>query len=414
MSRKTKFIYALSIIPIIIVLTIGIKISNENDYKKLKKQYYEMFNNKDIVKKGITQKNLVDFKRSSNKIIGHNNEKKKFIKSIDNTLNYINLNNVIKSETKNNIISSTLNRNKINYLKQENSKLPNNYQNYINNYIIELEIQRNNIDAIEEKINSLYKNDEEFRDDISYEEIENYRLELITLPQQDIVDKNLEIIYAAAIYLNNKEEIERQRQEEETRKLQEEINNAWVILRTPYISQNKNGILNGCEAAAMLMALNYKGILQGTSLYDYSVNMPKSPNNNAYEGFTHDIFGLDPLTIPHWIAPAPLAEYGRSSSGYGNIIDGTGMSLSQLDQELENGNPVIIYVTAFFNPPKEWVEGAPTNLHVQLLTGYNRITGEHLIIDPWTHDNGRTSWTMSREITEARYDAVGRKCVIIR
>ena len=105
---------------------------------------------------------------------------------------------------------------------------------------------------------------------------------------------------------------------------------------------------------------------------------------------------------------------GRNSSGNPNVIDGTGMSLEQLDRELDYGNPVVIYATAKFKTPKAVVEGAPKNLHVMLLTGYNKITKQHLITDPWTYDDGRTSWTLEKNELESIYDAVGRKNVIIR
>ena len=109
-----------------------------------------------------------------------------------------------------------------------------------------------------------------------------------------------------------------------------------------------------------------------------------------------------------------IAGFGIDTSGNTNIINGTGLSIDELDQELDNNNPVIIYIIAKFNEPKEVIEGAPRNLHVMLLTGYNKITGDHFIVDPWTHDDGRTSWTVSKKLLEEKYNFVGKKAVIVR
>ena len=162
------------------------------------------------------------------------------------------------------------------------------------------------------------------------------------------------------------------------------------------------------------MGLQYKGYLKDMTLQQYVIDMPKSATNNPNEGFTHDIYTLQPNNVPHWIAPAPLADFGRKSSGNNNIIDGTGKTLRELDFEILNGNPVIIYATAKFKEPKEWIEGAPKNIHVMLLTGYNKITGEQIITDPWTQDDGKTTWTVKKEILEKSYNAVGQKSIIIQ
>lgn len=412
--KQKKSVYFIIILLITLSLSFLISGVNESEYIKIKKEYRKTVNTNNIIGNKVTKQQLEKIKEKINKIAGHEHEKEKMKGEIKESIDYINLKHTITKNIENNVMRSTVTKEDIKAFELESKNLPSELQNHINEYINLMNNQRKRIDEIEAKIASLYQDKDQFKDNITLSEIEKYKNELNELPQIDIINKNMETIIIATELLEKKEKEELLKREEEERRRQEEIKNAWVILNVPYISQNDNNILNGCEAAALLMALNYKGYLQGTSLYDYSVNMPKSPNNNAYEGFTHDIFGLEPLTIPHWIAPAPLAAYGRNSSGNQNVIDGTGLSLDELDLELESGNPVVIYVTSFFNPPKEWIEGAPVNLHVQLLTGYNRITGEHLIIDPWHHANGRTSWTMSKEITEARYNAVGKKCVIIK
>ena len=62
----------------------------------------------------------------------------------------------------------------------------------------------------------------------------------------------------------------------------EEIQKAWTKLNIKYISQNENKVDNGCEAASLLMALQFKGYLKSMNLYDYSDNMPKSDDPQKY------------------------------------------------------------------------------------------------------------------------------------
>ena len=180
----------------------------------------------------------------------------------------------------------------------------------------------------------------------------------------------------------------------------------------PYISQNKFQVYNGCEAATLLMALKYKGYLKDMDLVTFAANMPKSDNPNT--GFFQDIFLMEPKNIAHWIAPAPLVQYGINSSGNQNIINSTGTNLNQLTEEILNKNPVILYLTNNFSNPYNWFNGAPKNLHVLLLTGYNPISNEILITDPWMYNNNKFQHTFNLEDIEEIYNQVGKKSIIIR
>ena len=159
------------------------------------------------------------------------------------------------------------------------------------------------------------------------------------------------------------------------------------------------------------MGLQYKGYLKDTTLATFAENMPKS--TDPFKGFTYDIYTLEPTDVPHWIAPAPLAAYGISSSGDTNIRDATGSSLDDLDKEVANNNPVVIYLTGNFKTPKAYIEGAPKNVHVLLLTGYNSITGDQIIIDPWTHTDGTTRWVLTKTLVESIYNSTDKRAVVI-
>ena len=179
-----------------------------------------------------------------------------------------------------------------------------------------------------------------------------------------------------------------------------------------YISQNKNNIYNGCEASCVLMTLNYKGYLNETSLYEFANNMPKSDDPNT--GFYLSIFDLEPLTTAHWIALDPLVNFSIEMSGNQNIIDSTGYDLYLLRDEVLNGNPVIIYLTANFKEPYNFQNGAPQNLHVLLLAGYNSETDEYYIIDPWTTPDGKYTHIVNSFTLNNIYNKVGKKSIIVR
>ncbi len=393
----------------LILLTIGLfqtvsgifALNNDNiNYFKTTTKYKTLFaNNKP--KNEISEQSIYETKRLANQLYT-SKRKDKILEKIDNLEKYMKLKDQIKSYSKS---EQMISDNDINYLKSEISKLNTEYQNYINPSLNKLIEKKENIELIENNISNLFEdsNNTILKNDISLKTIEKYQDILINTKQQDVINKNV-------VLLNNAKTTIEKREEEKL----EAIKNSWKILDVPYISQNKNNVLNGCEAATMLMSLQYKGYLQETSLYDFAVNMPKSANNNAEEGFTHDIFGYAPNNVAHWIAPSALASYGRTASMNENIMDATGMSLTELDNEIENGNPVIIYATSKFKKPKDWAEGAPKNLHVLLLVGYNKITNEQLIIDPWTHDDGKTRWILEKEKVEEIYNAVGKKSVIVR
>lgn len=88
--------------------------------------------------------------------------------------------------------------------------------------------------------------------------------------------------------------------------------------------------------------------------------------------------------------------------------------MTDLDNQVAAGNPVIIYLTSKLNKPKAYIEGAPKNVHVLLLVGYNSITKEQILIDPWTHDDGRTSWHVSKSKIEQIYNNTSKRAVVIK
>lgn len=208
-----------------------------------------------------------------------------------------------------------------------------------------------------------------------------------------------------------RERIEKERREAEERR-QAEIAAAWHILDIRYISQNHSEVFNGCEAASLLMGMHYKGLLLNTEYRKFVDEMPKS--DNPHTGFYLDIYGYEPRDEAHWIDAAPLVAYGNQSAGSSAVVDLSGSSIEAIKNEVLNDNPVVIYLTYNFEDLKEIVNGVPVNLHVVLLSGYNQMTDEYQVIDPWTRRTGQYVFTVAGSRIDSLYRQVGQKAVVVR
>lgn len=151
-----------------------------------------------------------------------------------------------------------------------------------------------------------------------------------------------------------------------------------MLHQVPRLNQ-KDGVLNGCEVASLLMGLQYKGYNQGMTLKQIAEAVPKT--DDPHTGFVLDIWDLLPLDQPHWIAPDALSTFGKKY--YEGVVDISGASVHDLKREIDDGNPVIIYGTYCFHHPKSWSGEVPTNLHVMLMIGYYPKTGHIILHDPW-------------------------------
>ena len=423
MKSKRKIGICLSIFSTILAIVCFVSANyvdkaQKMQYKSTYNAYMNLFssNNKSIPKENLTKKEINDVKKDVNNI-AYAAKKQELKKKLDELDDYVTLRDNIDKSITDDVLNSDVSIYTINSFNVKNKKLPKKYQNLLEPKITIMYNQMKQISDTKDAVKKLFSDDnyEQVKSDVTRDSYNNVVLMQQSLKQKDIANEQQKYLEKVNSELTRREEEERKRQEEERRRQEEErkrhIQAAWSVLNVPYISQNKNGVLNGCEAASLLMGLQYKGYLQGIDLATYATNMPKS--TDPFQGFTYDIFGLAPTNVPHWIAPSPLAQYGRSSSGNNGVIDATGKSLDELDSQIQAGNPVVIYLTGKLKSPKAYIENAPKNIHVLLLTGYNAITKEQIITDPWTHDDGRTKWQVSKETVEKIYNATGKRAVII-
>ena len=344
-------------------------------------------------------------------LVTYVDEKEEMTKEIENIKKYIPYRDKVYTCFNNQVVLSSITREILNSLENEGKALPSNYYNYLKPRLDEIGNQLQKIEDLKMSVLSLFMDDSysTVRQDITRDDYNNAITKLDTVVQEDIKNELKTYLDRVNSELNAREEAERIRQAIERER---QIEEAWTILDVPYISQNRNNVLNGCEVACLLMALKYKGYLQDMDLVTYATNVPKSSDPNL--GFTHDIFGIDPVDVPHWIAPSPLAVYGRNSSGNPNVEDSTGASLADLDNQVQQGNPVIIYLTSKFKTPKKEIEGIAKNVHVLLLVGYNSITGDHIIMDPWTGDDGTIKYQVEKSKVEQLYNALGKRSVVVK
>ncbi len=409
----------------------------ESDKKKLAEKRKEIYENAvsycsslysdNLLKDNVTVKEL-DTCLDKTKLVYNQDSVLDIKNDVLRAKEYINLNNKVNNYYNDNVVISSIKEEDINKLAEESNKLDTKYKEIIQNRINELKSEYDNINNAQNNVHNLFSDyDNNVVIDSVNRDIYNEAKALVdSLKQEDIksvLNDKLSIVLTKVEEIEAIERekervrleqlrIERERRAQEEAERKRQINEAWVKLNVPYISQNRNGVLNGCEAASMLMALQYKGYLTGVDLYTYSANMPKSDNPNT--GFYLDIFGKDPMDVAHWIAPNPLVEYGISSSGNGNISNISGASIDDIATEIVNGNPVIIYLTYAYNNPVNWSNGVPRNLHVQLIVGYNKITGDFIIYDPWTRTSGQYEFTLSKNKISSLYSSVGSMAIVVR
>lgn len=179
----------------------------------------------------------------------------------------------------------------------------------------------------------------------------------------------------------------------------------YIKIDVPYVNQKKPVYApEGCEGASMLMGLKYRGITN-VSYKAFLDNMPKSPDNNPFDGFNGSPYDVEP-GIFQSIFPDPLTSYSKRYRSQVTNISGT--SSDDLKMDLDSGNPIVVYVTnRYFEAPRlaTYNFGGKNytivdNMHVVLLTGYDDRDSSNprfYVADP---DDRGTYW-----ISKAKFDA---------
>lgn len=142
----------------------------------------------------------------------------------------------------------------------------------------------------------------------------------------------------------------------------------YYLLATKHINQMAWHVENGCEAASLLMGLQYKGYAVDMNYGDFVKQMPIDPEYNPYNGFGGSPYKINKGRFEA-IFPRPLEQWGKQ---YGKVIDISGATISQLKKCIIEDHPVVVYVTIGFGSPKfdDYPWGtAIANNHAVLLDG---------------------------------------------
>ncbi|MCH4057119.1 MAG: GW dipeptide domain-containing protein [Lactobacillaceae bacterium] len=145
-----------------------------------------------------------------------------------------------------------------------------------------------------------------------------------------------------------------------------------------YINQYKLGVPNACEAASLFMALKSKGKLVGYSFSKFLKQMPISKDLNPYQGFGGSVYA-NSNGFPA-IFPVPLTKWGNR---YGNVINLSGQSVTDIKDHLNLLHPVVAFVTIHFQSPlfsQYWWGTGVNNNHAVLVDGYR--AGSYHVSDP--------------------------------
>lgn len=191
-----------------------------------------------------------------------------------------------------------------------------------------------------------------------------------------------------------------------------------VVLSVPYISQvYPYYAWVGCEPTALLMGLKSKGYAKDVTLKKFLDDMPKTSSNPA-KGFVGSPYTPD-TSKRTTIYPAPLAAYGKK---YGNVADFSGKSMKDIQGELYKGNPVVIYVTLYWEKARYVtynIEGTQQSLlrnnHAVLVCGYDPETDRYYIADPYNRNTPGKDYFYwkSASVVEPLYN-IRKHAVVVR
>lgn len=180
----------------------------------------------------------------------------------------------------------------------------------------------------------------------------------------------------------------------------------------------------GCEGVSTSMMLHYNQ--QPVKATDIMKHWPTHPNN-PYKGYVgHHLlvkFGYHQTIFPEAYVPF-LQKYNS------RIVDGTGTSLAELENIIDQQQPIVIYHTSLGARPMRRsfkFDGRKirlvSNIHVTLLIGYD--DKYYYYIDPlWSHikkgiifpaifPNQKQVIKIKKSKMERSFNAPGRMCLYV-
>lgn len=176
-----------------------------------------------------------------------------------------------------------------------------------------------------------------------------------------------------------------------------EVTGVYKVLNVPYHSQLTPVYAPvGCEATALLMGLQYKGIAKDVTYRQFLDAMPKHPSNPE-KGFAGSPYILN-NSIRTTIYPQALTDYANTYAA-GRTVNFSGSTVDDIKKEILAGNPVVVYLTVKRAAPiyaNYIIEGTTQSLlknnHAVLVTGYDSEANKLRITDPWSWSGRNEYW----------------------
>ncbi|MGV8998842.1 C39 family peptidase [Lactococcus lactis] len=176
-------------------------------------------------------------------------------------------------------------------------------------------------------------------------------------------------------------------------------NDNYRLLGVRNYDQYALGAPSGCEGAALLQALQYKGKITNWGLVQFLNTIPKSTDGSPNSGFVGSPF-VEAPNVYSAIYP-PLSNWAKNYAA--NVQNISGTSVDGLINEVKNGNPVVAWVTINFQPVRwgAWPFGsAVNNNHAVTLDGFNKSSNQVHVSDSISG-----SYWLNRSTFETIYNA---------
>lgn len=188
---------------------------------------------------------------------------------------------------------------------------------------------------------------------------------------------------------------------------------AYHLINVPYHSQlYPTRAPTGCENTATLMGLQAKGYALGVSLAQFINNTPTSASdpNQGFVG-TQYLPAAQQNGLRTTIYPEPMANYVNNTYG-ANASNMSGASFDEIVQQTLNGNPVVVWGTAYWNTPTYGTfningeqQSLVNNNHVYVTTGYDANNRTIRVADPWSTNGTRLEYWVSESEFNRAYDS---------
>ncbi|EUN33525.1 Cell wall surface anchor family protein [Lactococcus cremoris] len=177
-------------------------------------------------------------------------------------------------------------------------------------------------------------------------------------------------------------------------------NDNYRLLGVRNYDQYALGAPSGCEGAALLQALQYKGKITNWGLVQFLNTIPKSTDGSPNSGFVGSPF-VEASNVYSAIYPGPLSNWAKKYDT--NVQNISGTSVDGLINEVKNGNPVVVWVTINFQPVRwgAWPFGSAVNNNQAVtLDGFNKSSNQVHVSDSISG-----SYWLNRATFETIYNA---------